>query len=209
MPARISLLLPTWGRPEELRRTLADVLSTVARPELLEVLLYVQDGPTAELLDSGELRCSGVIADAPCGYRGLPVAINALAERASGDWLFVFADDVGCDTAGWDDVIRRYDHAAPLLLTCQNNRGNRDWFPIISRAAYERLGLVTASQFHDVWLAEIFDRARPGSIHRGIPAQFTDRLVCSDTLGGLSDAERLAYRASIEDAVLRLREVVA
>ena len=149
------------------------------------------------------MRCIG---GPHTGYRGLPDAINLLAGACAGDWLFVFADDVGCDTPGWDDVIRRYDHTVPTLLTCEHSQRNDFWFPVISRPAYERLGCVTRSQFHDVWLGAVFDRALPGNVHRRIPAHFTDRIVCADSLTRLTRDERSAYDASIDEAASRLRE---
>lgn len=207
-PARISFLLPTYRRPQELRRTLEDVWTSVAQPDRLEVILSVtdDDAETIRLLPFTDLPSMAYLIRPHAGYKGLPEAINEVAKFACGDWLFVFADDVGCDTPGWDDVIRRYDHTVPTLLTCANNRGFPVWFPVISRPAYEAIGCVTQSQFHDMWLGAIFDRARPANVHRLIPAHFTDRIVCPHSLAGLTVEERAAYEASIEAAVARLKE---
>lgn len=205
-PARISLLLPTYRRPAELQRTLADVWTSVARPAYLQVLLHVadDDDETMKLFPMLDLPNMTGIRGPSTGYAGLPSAINRLAEMADGDWLFVFADDVGCDTPGWDEVIRRYDHTAPTLLTCENDRGNDFWFPIISRPAYQALGYVTGSQFHDIWLGAIFDRALPGNVHRRIPAHFTDRIVAPLSVHGLPPDQVAEYRRSIDEGVARL-----
>lgn len=209
MHTTISLLLPTYGRPAELRRTLADLVATVARPALLDVVVYAVGDDRDTLAVIAEAARSSPFAveltvGPHLGYRGLPTAINTAARFAGGSWLFVFADDVGCDTTGWDDVIRSYDHTVPTLLTCDNDRHNPAWFPVISRPAYEAMGLVTASQFHDVWLGAVFGAAGCTEVHRAIPAHFTDRLVHTDGLSRLSDAERLAYDQSIADAAARL-----
>ena len=213
-PPIVSLLLPTYGRAGELRRTLADVYSTVARPDRLEVLVYAvhQDDDTRRVLrDFEHPRTCGrgpVAMFGPhTGYAGLPTAINLLAESVSpgAGWLFVFADDVGCNTEGWDDVIRQHDDSVPTLLTCQNNASNTYWFPVLSRPAYEALGCVTESQFHDVWLGAIFDRAAPGNVHRSIPAHFTDRLVCPQSFAQLHKDQAAAYHSSVERGAARLK----
>lgn len=204
-PATISLLLPTHGRPDELRQTLRSVSETCARPSEIELLIYAarDDEPTKDAIP----WCDELVLGPHTGYRGLPRAINALAAQARGDWLFVFADDVGCDTPDWDDIIRQYDHTVPTLLTCANDRSNPLWFPIISRPAYEAMGVVTLSQFHDVWLDRVFQQAR-GPMHQGIPAHFTDRLVAPASLQHLSPHERHAFDFGIHHAAELLRDAI-
>lgn len=214
MTPLISLLLPTHERPVDLRQTLDSLRATIADAAAVELLVYQAEGDVAtehvmtrEILQSfwSQVR---VLTGPHTGYRGLPRSINALAAASRGDWLFVFADDVVCDTARWDDVIRHHDHTSPALLTCQNNRGNSLWFPIISRPAYEAMGVVTLSQFHDEWLDRVFRRAAPHAVHRSIPAHFTDRIVHTDHLARLSAAEVRAFDLGILHAAERLGEAV-
>jgi len=210
-PATISLLLPTYRRPAELRRTLEDVCRTVAQRASCEVLVWLPDDADShevcEDFKRGPVNFD-VWYGSHVGYRGLPRAINTLAGMATGDWLFVFADDVTCDTPGWDDVIRRYDHTRPTLLTCDNDRHNIRWFPIISRPAYEAMGVVTLSQFHDEWLDRVFWRAAPDAVHQAIPACFTDRIIADEALHRLSPAERLAFDLGVAHASELLRAAV-
>ena len=201
-PARISLLLPTRRRAAELRLTLEALAATVAHPGFVELIAYADhhDSPTLAVLDEFPSR---VIVGQNDGYAALPRLINEMAELATGDWLFVFADDVGVDTPAWDDVVRRFDHTSPNLLTCENSQGNDFWFPVLSRPAYEAIGCVTQSQFHDVWLGEVFRRAgRP--VQRRIPAHFTDRIVCPMSMSHLSPEGLAAYERGIDDAAKRL-----
>ncbi|MGD1146972.1 MAG: glycosyltransferase family A protein [Thermoanaerobaculaceae bacterium] len=201
-PALISLLLPTRHRADELRRTLDGLERAAACPELLELLVYADhhDAPTLAVLY--EFSCQAIVGRND-GYSELPRLINEMVELATGDWLFVFADDVGCETPAWDDVIRRYDHTVPALLTCENNQGNDFWFPVLSRPAYEAMGCVTRSQFHDIWLGEVFRRAGC-LVHRRIPARFTDRIVCPMSMDRLSPDERSAFDRSVDEAAARL-----
>ena len=116
-PARISLLLPTRRRAAELRLTLEALAATVAHPGFVELIAYADhhDSPTLAVLDEFPSR---VIVGQNDGYAALPRLINEMAELATGDWLFVFADDVGVDTPAWDDVAKRCLSCANCTSVC-------------------------------------------------------------------------------------------
>jgi len=207
-PARISLLLPTYRRPLELAETLANVRRKADKPGLLEIIVHtVFDDHETGSLALGHL-CDLRITSHHVGYQCLPEAINLMAKVATGDWLFPFADDVVCETRGWDQVIRRFDHKTPMLLSCENNHGNSIWFPILSRTAYERIGCVTRSQFHDIWLQDVFRWADLwGNVRLCIPAKFTNRVVAKASYHGLSPQGKAEYQVSAKEAGERLAGV--
>jgi len=198
----ISLLLPTYMRHDELVHALDSVERTISKPCELEIVAHcIYDDLIA--LEILEERTDRIILSERVGYKTLPASINAMADVAAGDWLFPFADDVVCETQGWDDVIREYDTKQPTLLVC-SERGR--WFPVISRAAYQAMGCVTQSQFYDEWLWAVFMRGAPLRMFRDVPVKFTNKLVCKDKIEGLSIQERCAYDDSVSEAAQRLSE---
>ena len=104
---RISILLPTRGRVEGLRRALHSMAATARRPERLEVLLGV---------DSDDVETLNYVMD---GKSPLPVHLvagprqatlgmlwNAMAGSATGGIIQWMADDFVIEGRFWDDDLR-------------------------------------------------------------------------------------------------------
>lgn len=213
--AVISLLIPAY-RASELQRTLESVWKTVRDDEKLEIVVHsvLGDEKTAKLLGNWVHKS---ISSDRTGWETLPVTFNALAKVSSGDWLFQIGDDTSCHTYGWDEIIRRYDHTVPALLTPRETHyesmmetfgPNRfELFPIISRKAYEKMGCLTRSLYHDAWLHEVFERAGIDEAKR-IPAYFTNRIFSNESYGRLEkeppEAQQEFWR-TVDEAAAQLR----
>jgi ABC-type polysaccharide/polyol phosphate transport system ATPase subunit len=164
MNARISLLLPTRGRPELLRRFLESVLARSERPELVEVVVYADaDDPS-----SHGFRVEGLEVRTIVGPRASMGDYNtACLEGSHGDIVVLANDDVVIQTRGWDRKLREM-HAAMqdrVYLAYPNDlfkgRG-LSAFPILSRAACRLLGepfpRAYRGAFIDYHLLDIFKR---------------------------------------------------
>ena len=188
----ISVLIPAY-RPKQLEITLNSIWKTVHETDRVEVVVHAVTGDqeTLDLLGSWVQK---VITSGRTGWESLPETFNALARACSGDWLFQMGDDTSCHTYGWDETVRRYDHTVPALLTPRETHyeslmetfgpNTFELFPIISRPAYERMGCLTRSLFHDAWLHEVFERAGIDEAKR-IPAYFTNRIFSGESYGRL------------------------
>lgn len=212
--AVISLLIPAY-RPKELERTLESVWKTVRDDENLEIVVHavLGDEKTANLL--GNWVHKTIFSDRT-GWESLSQTFNALAEACSGDWLFLIGDDTTCHTYGWDEIIRRYDHTVPNLLSvrethdeCLEEMGlkpNFELLPVVSRPAYEKIGCLTRSLYHDTWVHEVFERGGIDEIRR-IPAYFTNRIFSSDSYGNLAketpEVQREFWR-TVDEAAAKL-----
>jgi ABC-type polysaccharide/polyol phosphate transport system ATPase subunit len=164
MNARISLLLPTRGRPELLRRFLESVLARSERPELVEVVVYAdEDDPS-----SHGFQVEGLEVRTLVGPRASMGDYNtACFEGSRGDIVVLANDDVVIQTRGWDRKLREM-HAAMqdrVYLAYPNDlfkgRG-LSAFPILSRAACQMLGepfpRAYRGAFIDYHLLDIFKR---------------------------------------------------
>jgi ABC-type polysaccharide/polyol phosphate transport system ATPase subunit len=140
LSARISLLLPTRGRAELLRRFLESVLARSERPELVEVVAYADaDDPS-----SHGLKVEGLDVRTIVGPRATMGEYNtACFEGSRGDIVMLGNDDVVIQTRGWDRKLREM-HAAMqdrIYLAYPNDlfkgRG-LSTFPILSLRAAAR-----------------------------------------------------------------------
>ena len=164
MNARISLLLPTRGRAELLRRFLESVLARSERPDLVEVVIYAdEDDPSSHGFQVEGLEVRTIV-----GPRASMGDYNtACFERSRGDIVVLGNDDVVIQTRGWDRKLREMHSAMQdrVYLAYPNDlfkgRG-LSAFPILSRAACQMLGepfpRAYRGAFIDYHLLDIFKR---------------------------------------------------
>ena len=169
MNARISLLLPTRGRAELLRRFLESVLARSEQPELVEVVVYADaDDPASHGFQVEGLEVRTIV-----GPRASMGDYNtACFERSRGDIVVLANDDVVIQTRGWYRKLREM-HAAMqdgVYLAYPNDLfKGRDLsaFPILSRRVCQLLGRPFPREYRgafiDYHLLDIFRRlARRG-----------------------------------------------
>lgn len=164
MNARISLLLPTRGRAELLRRFLESVLARSERPDLVEVVAYAdEDDPSSHGFQVEGLEVRTIV-----GPRVSMGEYNtACFEQSRGDIVVLGNDDVVIQTRGWDRKLREM-HAAmqdQIYLAYPNDLfKGRDLsaFPILSRRTCQILGRPFPHEYRgafiDYHLLDIFKR---------------------------------------------------
>ena len=111
---KISMLLPTRGRADRLNHFLESVVKTTAHKENLEILIAV---------DRDDLKSQAHIKNHITRWKGtLEIYMhireqsefinrdyyNWLSEKATGDLLWVLADDLVLNQFNWDDKIMPY-----------------------------------------------------------------------------------------------------
>lgn len=143
----ISVLVPSRERPDLLARS----IDSLGEGEL-EVLVRVdEDDPRLD----GYAQFPDVVVGAHHGYWGLHHYYNELAERARGDWLFLWNDDCIMETRNWIDVVRSYDGKMAVL---NPNTNHDNWeidmnvFPILPRKMFELMGHFSLSLHNDSWV---------------------------------------------------------
>jgi hypothetical protein len=164
MTKTISLLLPTRGRPTLVERFLQSVVAQSARPDLVEVILCVDDDD----LDSHNITFDRLRLKLVIGPRRNMGAYNAeCLKHATGDITIAVNDDIIVRTNGWDDKVRALDARFPdgVYLGYGNDllKGPKlCTFPILSRETCRVLASPYPSMykgaFIDVHLMDIFRR---------------------------------------------------
>ncbi|MET4736719.1 glycosyltransferase involved in cell wall biosynthesis [Bradyrhizobium japonicum] len=164
MKKRISLLLPTRGRPDLVKRFLRSVVAQSTCPELIEVILRVDDDD----IDSHGIVFDGLALKLVIGPRQTMGAYNAECLRhASGEITIAVNDDIIIQTRGWDEKVRELDASYPdgVYLGYGNDLFKGPelcTFPILSQRTCSVLAEpypgIYKGAFIDVHLMDIFRR---------------------------------------------------
>lgn len=161
---KISILLPTRGRTEQLLRSVGSLIDTADSPEEIEFLFGFDndDLETVEwfqehVIDKLDARnCEYTCMQfEPLGYERLNVYVNTLAEHAEGDWFVFWNDDAVMETCGWDTVIKSYTGRFCLQAFDTHNLHPYSIFPIVPREWLSVMGHLSKHQLSDAWMSQI------------------------------------------------------
>lgn len=153
----VSILVPSRGRPDNLRRLYNSLLQTTGGEWELLVRLD-DDDPTRGEYDQPPHQAN---VTAP---RGLMSQLwNDLIPYALGDIFMLGGDDITFNTPGWDGLIRDAFPEDGIALVHGNdlspNSATIATHPFVSRLWVETLGYLAppyfASDYNDLWLTEV------------------------------------------------------
>lgn len=164
MRERISLLLPTRGRPDLARRFLASVVECSTHLSDVEVVLCVDDDdPKSFEIDHPALEVRRIV-----GPRRTMGAYNSdCLAKSRGEIVILVNDDLVIRTQDWDDRVRAIHRSVPdqIYLAYANDLLKKDrlsTFPILSRRTCELLAEPYPSSYRgafiDYHLMDIFKR---------------------------------------------------
>ena len=159
----ISILLPTRGRTEMLRRCLLSLADLADDATCIEMLLAFDNDDMAsyqwfEQHVVPELNQRGINYTAMgferLGYIRLNEYLNHLASRSQGHWLFFWGDDAIMESQGWDSRIKEVEDFRVLRIPAHNLHPYAIW-PIVPRRWYEICGYISDHQLTDSWVSQI------------------------------------------------------
>lgn len=143
MPPTLSLIVPTRGRPDPLRRFLDSLAATTSHPAKLEVILVIDhDDPESHSISHPRLPIRHIVG--PPG-RTMGELNVAGFEASVGAFVMLLNDDVVVQTRGWDAVLLRAASRFPdqIVLVHVNDTLMREHlctFPLLSRRFCEIVG---------------------------------------------------------------------
>ncbi|MFM9105792.1 MAG: hypothetical protein ACKOWF_03750 [Chloroflexota bacterium] len=181
MDLRLSVLLPTRGRPQALKRSVGTLLDRALHPEAIEIVLGVDrdDGETLAALGGMPPQVRAVVVERR-GYARLHEYMNLLAREASGYWTVMWNDDNLMETRHWDEVICREPDCIGALLS---NHGALNVTPVIPRHWLAMLGHYSLQNHNDSWWIHV---AKATGLGRTLEVEFRhDR---ADLTGNNDDA---------------------
>ena len=163
MKADISVLLPTRGRTDALKRSLlslADRAHDTANMDIwlafdhddAESFQWFEQNIAPELTDRG-VKFTAMGFDR-LGYIRLNEYLNALARQAQGEWFLFWGDDAVMQSKDWDLRILEVDQFRILRMPTHNQHPYAI-LPIIPRAWFDLFGYISAHQLTDSWVSQV------------------------------------------------------
>lgn len=165
---KISVLLPTRGRPGKLRLSIDSLWQKCHDKDNLEFCLKVDNddlgtiafiveryGPCKEMGNKVKLA----ISDRKGGYRDLARYYEECAALATGDWYLMWNDDAVMLTEGWDRIFRERARRLPNQLfmvvpKIVGHHGGPQLF-FLNRQVPEILGGMGPLPHYDDWFASV------------------------------------------------------
>jgi len=177
----ISILLPTRGRTEVLKKSILTLVDKCKNPKDIEVIFGIdEDDQTvidyvksdiAPIMQSAGIETRANIFK-PLGYENLHTYVNTLAGSSQGEWLFFWNDDCLMESQDWDEVVKSYTGQFKLLAPKDNHAGHPyAILPIVPRDWYILVGHLSQNAQNDAWLShiaymlDIFERIDISFIH--------------------------------------------
>lgn len=161
---KISFLVPTRGRVEQLKRLLYSYGQTTrCAPEASELVFRVDDDDTLTVQFLERLGHRMLIGPRLKGYESLPHFFNELWQEATGDVFMLGNDDVEFVTEGWAPKILKVANQFPDgVFDIGVKTHNEDHYPLstVSRRVVERLGFLFAPNIFwgDIFLRDVMGR---------------------------------------------------
>lgn len=170
-----SLIVPTRGRPAQLRRFLDSVAATAARPDRVEVVLVVD----SDDVDGRTVAHHGLNVVTAVGEPGRTMgALNVDGYEASrGEFVMLLNDDVVVRTRGWDRIALRWLRRFPdgVALVHVNDTLMRDHlctFPLVSRRFCELAGGICPADYRryriDDHIEDVFNMLAVLGVRRSV-----------------------------------------
>lgn len=160
----ISVLLPTRGRRDPLKKSIMSVMDLAENPDDIEILLAMDndDQETVEWVKTNvlpEIEQRGIdatlITFTPMGYINLHKYLNAMGQLANGRWLMFWNDDALMQTKHWDSEITKQDGKFAVLRMPTHNSHPYAIFPIVPRDWFYLLGHLSNHQLTDATISQI------------------------------------------------------
>ena len=120
----VSVLVPTWRRPEALARCLRALAAQTVPPIEVVVALRPDDGASWAALSDMEPSLGLKLVRVPCPEAGVIAAMNAALSQSRGE-IVALTDD---DAAPWRDWLQRIVEA--FADPRVGGVGGRDWQPL-------------------------------------------------------------------------------
>ncbi|MHB1068322.1 MAG: glycosyltransferase family 2 protein, partial [Gemmatimonadaceae bacterium] len=158
MTTRVSVLVPSYGRPDSLSRCLAALGAQTRAPD--EVVVGVRVGDDATIAVAEEARAAGLpVRVAQTSAAGVVASMRAALDAATGD-IVALTDDDARPFPTWIEGLLAHFRSAPDV----GGVGGRDWQPY-ERGTATRVGVVQ-------WFGRVI-----GNHHLGVgPARDVDVL---------------------------------
>lgn len=151
----ISVLLPTRGRPEGLKKAVDTLLETAAKPDELEFIFRFDDDEPIHL---SRMVNGHVLTGPRLGYSKMHLYYEECIKASKGELLLTWNDDTEMLTPDWDVLLteKAYEPGfGPVMQFIRRdiNPIADDTLPLVPRCVYEAMGHLSLHCYVDSWLS--------------------------------------------------------
>lgn len=180
-PNKISIQIPTRSRSHHMINVINNLIDKVSDLNNIEILLRMDndDSHSIEIIKNTfpehiNSLIKIFVGNRGGGYYDLPKFHYELSEISTGEWIFLYNDDVIMDTENFDLLIIEH-HNKKIILQSIGENGNShggviggNWFfPIIHRDIVKNLGHYSIdTPYADGWIRVIGEKL---NLHKIIP----------------------------------------
>lgn len=163
-----SVLIPSRGRPERLKRTITSIWET-ARSVPVEIWIRFDDDDNTSLAVIAELerdprgRVRVAVGPRLCGYPSIGDFYAELCALSIGDWIWIMNDDAHVTGAGWDAQLAQIPTEGFIVQPeCYQLGHSKYWsseggaFPVVPANCWTKLGAeFLRGAAVDTWLDQL------------------------------------------------------
>lgn len=161
---RISVLIPSRGRPENLRRAVQSMLDLESKADIEFLFRFDVDDPHLQankrVVDS-LATWSRLVLSKPrgAGYRDVYKMYNEMARLSRGDWIISWNDDVEMLTKGWDNLLCQAPPHSVQFMRRDILPSADTTFPVTGRSVYQAMGHLSLQVHADDWMGRVAEGA--------------------------------------------------
>lgn len=155
---KVSILLPTRGRPGPAAKSIASCLDMAEEPDRVEIVVRVDDNDPAVKEYEREVTSACprafILRGPRHGYARIFDYYQEMAVRSTGQQLVLWNDDMEWRTKGYDSLLLdapAFSVQFPRLVT---ERTSDCTLPVVGRAFWEAMGYMGDNNV-DVWFSHI------------------------------------------------------
>jgi hypothetical protein len=143
-----------------LLKSLESLYSKASDPGRIETLIKIDYEDTCgyskiqkELEEITQGSYQLLVSSRKEGYWSLHHAWNSLARLATGEFLYLWNDDVIMETQDWDVVVQEYAGKICVIQGAHPlNVGDKTSFPLVHRSIPETCGFLSPTPFNDTYI---------------------------------------------------------
>jgi GT2 family glycosyltransferase len=166
----VSILIPTRHRVAGLFRAINSVLSTVDKPNDVEFIVRISDDDHDTLMMRKELDGLGnvhTVYGKNLGFAGDPEYLWQMSQKAQGDWLWGFNDDLVVEYAskGWDTSLMEQPKSGVVVVPyynvegrCRNGKDPSNPFVILPNRWWLSVGITKFEHPTDAFCRRVVEK---------------------------------------------------
>ena len=156
----VSVMVPSRQRENDLLKSLESLYSKASDPSRIEALIKIDHDDVhgyakvkQEMEDITQGNYQLLVSSRKEGYWSLHHAWNSLARLSTGEFLYLWNDDVFMETQDWDNIVQEYVGKICVIQGSHRlNVGDQTSFPLVHRAIPETCGFLSPTPFNDTYI---------------------------------------------------------